>query len=237
VGHWPRSWRDDVDAGEQAAMRSVAILLAAGESRRMGSPKALVDWRGRPLIAHQLDALHRSRIHECIVVLANEAPRLLPMVERLFRPGWRARAVHNPRPEEGRSASIRVGLGALLGPPDMLLVASVDQPLETGLVDALLAAGAGEWGRAGAAPGLPRCDAPRPILVPVFRGRRGHPPLFHGSLLPELLGVDESSEGLRAVVRRRPERVLEVPWASPDILLNLNTPGEAARSGAAALRL
>jgi len=218
-------------------MRSVAILLAAGESRRMGAAKALVDWRGRPLIAHQLDALHRSRIDECIVVLASEAPRLLPMVEPRFRPGWRARAVRNPRPEEGRSASIRVGLGALLGPADMLLVASVDQPLETGLVDALLAAASGEWGPAGAARGLPRADAPRLILVPVFEGRRGHPPLFHGSLLPELLGVDEDSAGLRAVVRRRPERVLEIPWSSPDILLNLNTPAEVARSGATAPRL
>jgi len=225
----------DVDPDGQAAMRSVAILLAAGESRRMGSPKALVDWRGRPLIAHQLDALHRSRIDECIVVLGNEAPRLLPMVAPRFRPGWRARAVRNPRPEEGRSASIRVGLGALLGPPDAILVAAVDQPLETGLVDALLAAAAGEWG--GTAPGLPRADAPRLILVPVFEGRRGHPPLFHGSLLPELLGVGEDSEGLRAVVRRRPERVLEIPWTSPVILLNLNTPAEAARSGATAPRL
>jgi molybdenum cofactor cytidylyltransferase len=217
-------------------MRSVAILLAAGESRRMGAPKALVDWRGRPLIAHQLDALHRSLIDECIVVLGNDAPLMLPLVTPRFRPGWRARAVRNPRPEEGRSASIRAGLGALLGPPDALLLAAVDQPLETGLVDALLAAAAREWGGAGD-PGLPRAHAPRLILVPVFEGRRGHPPLFNGALLPELLGVGEESEGLRAVVRRRPERVLEIPWASPDILLNLNTPAEAAISGATAPRL
>lgn len=218
-------------------MRSVALLLAAGESRRMGAPKALIDWRGRPLIAHQLEALHRSRIDECIVVVGDEAPRLLPLVAPRFRSGWRARAVRNPRPEEGRSGSIRVGLAALLGPPDALLVAAVDQPLETALVDALLAAAEGEWGPAGAAPGLPRADAPRLILVPVFEGRRGHPPLFHGCLLPELLGVGEESEGLRAVVRRRPERVLEIPWASPDILLNLNTPADVARPGATALRL
>jgi len=218
-------------------MRSVALLLAAGESRRMGAPKALIDWRGQPLIAHQLEALHRSRIDECIVVVGNEAPRLLPLVAPRFRPGWRARAVRNPRPEEGRSGSIRVGLAALLAPPDALLVAAVDQPLETALVDALLAAATGEWGPAGAAPGRPRADAPRLILVPVFEGRRGHPPLFHGCLLPELLGVSEEGEGLRAVVRRRPERVLEIPWAGADILLNLNTPAAAARSGATTPRL
>ena len=67
-------------------MRSVALLLAAGESRRMGAPKALIDWRGRPLIAHQLEALHRSRIDECIVVVGNETPHLLPLITPHFHP-------------------------------------------------------------------------------------------------------------------------------------------------------
>jgi CTP:molybdopterin cytidylyltransferase MocA len=218
-------------------MRSVAILLAAGESRRMGAPKALVEWRGRPLITHQVDALHRSHIDECIAVLGNDAPRLQPLVEPRFRPGWRTRAVRNPRPDEGRSTSIRSGLAALLEPPDAILVVSVDQPLEAGLVDALLRAGAGEWGAGRADPGLPRADAMRPIVLPVFQGRRGHPPLFHGCMLPELLGVSEAGEGLRAVVRRRPERVLEIPWASPGVLSNLNTPEDAARSTAMEPRL
>jgi molybdenum cofactor cytidylyltransferase len=220
-------------------VRSVAILLAAGESRRMGAPKALAVWHGRPLITHQIDALRRSRIDECIVVLGSDAALLLPLVARPWRPGWRVRAVRNPRPEDGRSASIRIGLGALLGPADALLVASIDQPLEARLVDALLAAARREWGvpgSGGADAGLPRADALRPILIPVFEGRRGHPPLFHGSLLPELLGVSEESEGLRAVVRRRPERVLEIPWTSPRILMNLNTPADADRAGAVAPR-
>ncbi|HZN02537.1 MAG TPA: metal-dependent phosphohydrolase, partial [Candidatus Polarisedimenticolia bacterium] len=63
-------------------------------------------------------------------------------------------------------------------------------------------------------------------VLPTFGGHRGHPPLFHGSLFPELLGVSEETEGLRRVVRRIPERVLEVPWQRSGILLNLNTPGE-----------
>ena len=213
-------------------MRSIAILLAAGESRRMGAPKALVDWRGRPLISHQIDALHRSNIDQVIAVLGNDAARLQPLVASRFRPGWRTRAVRNPRPEEGRSASIRAGLAALLEPPDAILVVSVDQPLEGGLVDALLAAAADEWGAGGAGPAWPRADAMRPIVLPVFEGRRGHPPLFHGSMLPELLGVSEAGEGLRAVVRRRPERVLGIPWASPGVLSNLNTPADTARLGA-----
>lgn len=213
-------------------MRSVAILLAAGESRRMGAPKALVDWRGRPLISHQIDTLHRSNIDQVIAVLGNDAARLQSLVAPRFRPGWRTRAVANPRPEEGRSASIRAGLAALYEPPDAILVVSVDQPLEGGLVDVLLRAAADEWGAGGTGTAWPRADAMRPIVLPVFQGRRGHPPLFHGSMLPELLGVSEAGEGLRAVVRRRPERVLGIPWTSPGILSNINTPADAARQDA-----
>ena len=201
----------------------------------MGTPKALLEWRGRPLISRQLDAFRRSRIDECIVVLGRDAERIEPLVVPWFRLAWGVRCVRNPRPEEGKSSSIHAGLRALLDPPDALLVASVDQPLDTRLVDGLLDAAAGEWGlRRG---GLPQADAFRSIVVPVFEGRRGHPPVFHGSLLPELLGVSEEGLGLRGVVRRLPERVLEVPWQNPDILLNLNTPADAGRPDPESLRL
>lgn len=202
-------------------MKTTALLLAAGESARMGTPKALLEWGGRPLLGHQLSVLQRSRVDDCIVVLGREAARLGGLVQPfLRRPGWKARAVVNPRPADGRSSSIRAGLAALMDPPGAILIAAVDQPLERELVDALLAEGTREWSVP--SDGLPS----RRIVIPTFDGRRGHPPLFHGSLFPELLGVSEETEGLRRVVRRIPERVLEVPWRRSGILLNLNTPSE-----------
>jgi len=210
-------------------MKTTSLLLAAGESERMGFPKALLRWGGRPLLSHQLSALQRSRIDECIVVLGREADRLRGMVRPILRPhGWKAHAVINPRPSDGKASSVQAGLAALSRPPDAILIAAVDQPLETRLVDALLETAEKEWimPRDGVWPA-------RRIVVPTFDGKRGHPTLFHGSLLSELLGVSEATEGLRRVVRRIPERVLEMPWPRSGILLNLNAPGdlEALREG------
>ena len=172
-------------------------------------------------MAHQLAEIQKSRLAECVVVLGREAQAIEPWVRPALRPGWKAHAIVNPRPEEGRSSSIRTGLRALGAPPDAILVASVDQPLKADLIDALLGCAEREWARERDAPGpSPR----RTILVPAFQGRRGPPPLFPGALFGELLGVSEAGEGLRQVVRRIPERVLEMPWHRDDILLNLNTP-------------
>jgi molybdenum cofactor cytidylyltransferase len=213
-------------------MRTTALLLAAGESVRMGTPKALLEWEGRPLLVHQLAALQRSRIDECIVILGREADRLRGFVRPILRPGWKTRAVINPRPDDGKASSIRAGLAALSRPPEAILIAAVDQPLEAPLIDALLGTAEKEWM-------IPRDGWPlRRIVIPTFDGKRGHPALFHGSLFPELLGVSEATEGLRRVVRRIPERVLEMPWERSGILLNLNTPAdlEATQGGDSSFR-
>jgi molybdenum cofactor cytidylyltransferase len=203
-------------------MNAVALLLAAGDSERMGRPKALLDWHGQPLLSHQLQQIQKSGVAECIVVLGRDAETLAPLVRRPFRPGWKARAIVNPRHGDGKCSSIKAGLTSLLARPDGILIVPVDQPLDHRLVDALLEAAAEEWLRGDS--GAPSTGGRRLILLPTSEGRRGHPPLFHGTLLPELLGIQEETEGLKGVLRRRPERVREVAWNSSDILLNLNAP-------------
>ena len=202
-------------------MRTVALLLAAGDSERMGSPKALLDWHGQPLLSHQLQQMQKSDLSECIVVLGRDAKALEPLVRRPLRPGWKARAVINPRHADGKCSSIKVGLASLLSRPDGILIASVDQPLDHRLIDALLLAAGEEWGGS-------QVEGGRSILLPVYEGRRGHPPLLRGTLLAELFGVSEETQGLKTVVRRQPERVLEVPWDSADVLMNLNAPTDLA---------
>lgn len=192
--------------------RTAAILLAAGDSTRMGSPKALVEWHGRPLLTHQVERIRDSRVDDCVVVLGRDAGTLEPLVPSAARSRRTMRTIVNPRHAEGRCSSILAGLAALASPPAAVAIVSVDQPLAEHLLDALLDAAGREWSGAGA----------RTILIPAFLGRRGHPPLFQGSLLPELLAIGEATEGLKAVVRRRPARVLELPWEDDLILLNLN---------------
>src|SRR5262245_23358738 len=104
-------------------MPHAAVLLAAGESPRMGGLKALPDWRGQPLLLYQLDQLSSAGLDPIIVVLGHRAEALLPYVERSG-----ARAVENPIYQEGRASSVRAGARALPPDCDGVLVLSVDQP-------------------------------------------------------------------------------------------------------------
>lgn len=198
-------------------MDVVALLLAAGESERMDAPKALLDWHGQPLLSHQVQQIQKSRVSECVVVLGKDAERLERLANAPMRPGWKSRSVYNPRYREGKCTSIEAGLAAIATPPEGILVASVDQPLDSRLLNALLREAGAEWDR---------CEASgkRTIIVPAFHGRPGHPVLFCASLFAELLGICEETRGLKAVVRRNPARVLHLPWDDAGILLNLNTP-------------
>jgi len=198
-------------------MNAVAILLAAGESQRMGTPKALIPWRGQPLLNHQVRQIEASRVSECVVVLGREAERLSTCLAAPDGSAGRLRRVVNPDPDSGRCSSVIAGLRSLPEGVDAIFVVSVDQPVERDLLDALMDAAAAEWEGENAA-------SRRTIVVPVHAGRRGHPPLFHGSLTSELREIVEESKGLRAVVRRHPGRVLEMQWDNADVLLNLNTP-------------
>lgn len=201
--------------GTNDAPRVAATLLAAGESTRMEEMKALLPWiGGKPLLAHQTQALRAAGYAPIIVVLGHLAERLR---QALTGPEPTL-IVENPRYREGRTTSVVAGLRALPADAAGALIASVDQPRSVGLLAALREA----W------------LASRPaIAVPSLDGRAGHPPLFSAALLPELLAITEERQGLREVAaRHRGERLL-VPTDDPLTLMNLNTREEYE----AALRL
>lgn len=189
-----------------------AILLAAGESTRMGQLKALLPWEGQPLLRYQVDQLLASPVERVVVVLghrAEELRALLPASGRLL-------AVDNERHQTGKVSSIRAGLAALAGPRHLLFL-SVDQPRPAGMLTAVvqhhLATGA-------------------PITIAAHEQRRGHPVLFAPLLFDEVLAIDEATEGLRAVLRRHEAGVALYDTGSPLARLNLNTPEDYARATA-----
>ena len=183
-----------------------AVLLAAGESSRMGQLKALLPWRGQTLLEHQVSALREGGSDHVVVVLGHRADELLPFLEGKDGVSW----VLNHDYLKGKTTSIKAGLSAI-DPENVLdiLLLNVDQPRSAADVARIL----GEH-RAGG----------YHITVPEYRGKGGHPIALSGSLLEELLGIDEESQGIKAVVRRRPQSVVRVPLDSPEILLDLNTP-------------
>ena len=186
-------------------MDVAAIVLAAGQSRRMGFPKALLPIDGHTFLQHVVAALAASRASAIYVVLGSDHQRIRAEVD--VAP---AEVVLNPNWEQGQLSSLVTGLCAL--PPgryDAALMALVDHPLiDPVVVDAVI----GGFEATG-----------RPIVVPVHDGRRGHPVLFAAALFPELLAAP-LDQGARAVVRAHADEVLEVPTPAPGILADIDTP-------------
>lgn len=102
-----------------------AVLLAAGAGTRLGGrPKALLELGGVPLITRQLIALSGAGVDEVAVVLGHHAAQIEPVVQ-----GFPVTLVRHPRPDDGQVSSLRLGLEALQGKLDAVLVALADQPL------------------------------------------------------------------------------------------------------------
>ncbi|HVC31250.1 MAG TPA: nucleotidyltransferase family protein [Steroidobacteraceae bacterium] len=184
--------------------RLVAILLAAGESRRMGRPKPLLEWRGATLIEYQVAELRAAGIAEVIAVLGAEAEAVRPVAERAG-----ARVILNPAYRQGRAGSIRAGALAAPDDADAVLLLNVDQPRGRSISRAVLTAHLRDGNL---------------ITVPAWQGRRGHPVVLTSALLGELRDVREETEGLRAVMRRHAGRRVELALDDPAVLLDLNLP-------------
>ena len=182
-----------------------AILLAAGESSRMGQLKALLPWRGRTLLEHQVSALREGGADRVIVVFGHRADELRPLVQDTDGVSWTL----NPDYLQGKTTSIKAGLSALDSDADDILLLNVDQPRATEDIAYIL--------------NVHRANN-YAVTVPEYNGKGGHPIVLSARLWPELIGINEETQGIKAVVRRRPEAVHRIPLDNPEILLDLNTP-------------
>lgn len=100
-----------------------AIILAAGESARMGRPKALLQWRGKPFIEHVCDALRRAGVEDRVAVLGRASADILAA----WTPAGEKVTV-NLKPENGQLSSLRAGLGFAAEYSEAFLVCLADQP-------------------------------------------------------------------------------------------------------------
>jgi molybdenum cofactor cytidylyltransferase len=190
------------------------IILAAGESTRMGQQKALVEWQGVPLIRYHLERLQSiDGVAQVIVVTGHEPERLSSIVSAFPL----AVVAHNPDYRTGKVSSILAGLRRVAPDATCIVILAVDQPRSADTLRRLLEA---------------HDQSKASISVPTFEDHRGHPLIFDASLLPELLAINEATMGVRAVVERDGARVREHDLGDPNVLLDLNTPIDVQRAAA-----
>ena len=189
--------------------RIAALLLAAGQSSRMGSNKLLAEVEGRPMVARVAQRLLSSHARPIVAVLGNEADRVDAALGKLP-----VERVRNPAFAEGLSSSLKAGLAAL--PPEIegVIVCLGDMPLVAGRdLDRLIAAFNPLEGRA--------------IVVPTRRGKRGNPVLWAKRFFPEMAEL-AGDVGAKHLIGEHAELVCEVEMDTDGVLVDIDTPDALA---------
>jgi molybdenum cofactor cytidylyltransferase len=185
-----------------------AILLAAGESKRMGRPKQLLEWQGKTLLQHVLESLINSNADDIILVLGHETDRI-----RKSLPALQIKIVINPDYKQGMASSLRQGLLAMDPRSEAFLVCLADQP---GIGPEIMNNMIREFQQA---------DPKRGIVRPVYRGLRGHPVLIGAQYLQEALQL-QGDVGARQILMNHPEDILEIDVDKDVVLKDIDTPEE-----------
>ncbi len=185
------------------------MILAAGESRRMGRPKLLLPIGGKSMIETLVDEVLRSKSDRTVVVLGAEKEKIDRILSK--RPVAR---VFNTRYREGMLSSIQTGFEAVPDKAEAVLVCLGDQPLIPFFVlDRLIEA---------------YKDTRKGIILPVYKESRGHPILIDMKYKPEIKRISPNI-GLKALVHNHPRDVLEVEVNAPQILKDIDKPEDYIR--------
>jgi molybdenum cofactor cytidylyltransferase len=187
-----------------------AVVLAAGESRRMGQPKLLLPYGNGTIIEMVVRNVASSRVDRAVIVLGGNRRE----IEEKIRTVAMKRVV-NRRYKEGMFSSIRRGLSALPASAGAAVFVLADQPdVPTSVIDLLIEAYRREK---------------KGIVLPVFRKKRGHPLLLDLKYRREIEALSPDI-GLRGLLRKHPDDILEVRVSSPAVLKDIDDPDDYGRS-------
>jgi molybdenum cofactor cytidylyltransferase len=194
-----------IPGGEMKASLS-AIILAAGSSSRMGSPKALLPLGGKTVLERIIRTYGLAGVSDIRVVTGYDREKIQPVLERIA-----AREVYNPAHQDGMYSSVRCGV-ASCGPEIFgYFIHPVDIPLvEVGTIRLL-------------------CESASPagdrIPCPDYKGQRGHPPLI-GAFFRTAITKKNRPSGLKGLLYEYSYAIVPVIVDDPGVLMNMNTPAD-----------
>lgn len=181
--------------------RIAGIILAAGDSTRMGTQKLLLPVGNERLIERVVRIARESALGPIVVVTGRDHESISPLLDATTI------VARNPDPSRGMLSSVRTALEAMPKGIDAVVLFLGDQPACDSRQVRMLV------------------DNEGPIVVPVHDGRRGHPMKFSMEFREEILsGYDD--EGLRGLLRIHANGVVEVPMDDPGVLIDVDTPEE-----------
>ncbi|MBD1366739.1 nucleotidyltransferase family protein [Mucilaginibacter sp. ZT4R22] len=173
------------------------IILAAGESKRLGQPKQNLVFKGKTLLRHAIDTALDSACSPIVVVLGANGEQIT------IQPNKKVTILQNPDWPEGMASSIRLAIHEMIKQgAESAFIMLCDQPfVDTQLLNAML---------------QQQKDTGKPIIACAYKGAAGVPVLFNKSLFPDLLLL-QGHEGARKILQDRADDIARIPFENGGI--------------------
>ncbi len=184
------------------------LILAAGESKRMGLPKLLLPYGEKTVIETVLTVVKQSKLDQSLVVVHPDDRDISPLAKRM---GFEIAV--NPEPARGMLSSIIAGLERIPEKVEAVVLVLGDQPgISASAIDLLIIA---------------YRLKEKGLVLPIYQGKRGHPILFDLKYRMEIKNLNPEI-GLKQLIQLHPEDILEIPVNEPGIIYDLDTPEDYA---------
>ena len=182
-----------------------AIILAAGEGKRIGTTKALLNWGNEKLINYQINSLSHERITEKIVVVGSESEKVKKAILRN-----EIKIAENNDYLSGKTSSIKKGISFIGNDQNDILLIAVDQPRTEDLINKVVNFHITN-------------PLDKKISMPYKEGHGGHPIIFSNFFLDDLSKIKEESFGIREIIKNNSESIIRFKTTDVSSNIDINT--------------